>query len=279
MRIFFCKYNDPLYVKIDLEKLDIKVRLAAEGNADALPSELKGECAFEVNIDFVRKSIKAIGQTATLKAVVELFLKKPDSAQAIVQRMLNTATNCDSLDVRDGAYIYWWLMLTDPGAATVPLCRRIGHRSRFRGRRLQRGFLRSCSGEISTFASVYHKPEETFVGRGRIGVDSERKTGEAECVALCTAYLEEMPSSENQCIQGVDSAWRQFHLMISVGAPDAEAKFQKGLPWSGLHNWHSFIRHGLWYKVVANGGAFGDGVYLATDAHTAMGHYAAGGHA
>ncbi|KAJ7753676.1 hypothetical protein DFH07DRAFT_960144 [Mycena maculata] len=47
------------------------------------------------------------------------------------------------------------------------------------------------------------------------------------CVASCTAYLEEMSSSENQRIQGVDSAWRKFRF--SVGAPDAEAKFQKAL--------------------------------------------------
>ena len=39
MRVFFCKYNDPLYVKI--EKLDIMVRLASEDNVDALLSELK----------------------------------------------------------------------------------------------------------------------------------------------------------------------------------------------------------------------------------------------
>jgi vesicle coat complex subunit len=39
MRVFFCKYNDPLYVKV--EKLDIMVRLAAENNVDALLSELK----------------------------------------------------------------------------------------------------------------------------------------------------------------------------------------------------------------------------------------------
>jgi vesicle coat complex subunit len=41
MRVFFCKYNDPLYVKV--EKLDIMVRLAHERNVDALLSELK-EC-------------------------------------------------------------------------------------------------------------------------------------------------------------------------------------------------------------------------------------------
>lgn len=39
MRVFFCKYNDPLYVKV--EKLDIMVRLAGENNVDALLSELK----------------------------------------------------------------------------------------------------------------------------------------------------------------------------------------------------------------------------------------------
>lgn len=39
MRVFFCKYNDPPYVKV--EKLDIMVRLAGEKNVDALLSELK----------------------------------------------------------------------------------------------------------------------------------------------------------------------------------------------------------------------------------------------
>ena len=39
MRVFFCKYNDPLYAKV--EKLDIMVRLAGDSNVDALLSELK----------------------------------------------------------------------------------------------------------------------------------------------------------------------------------------------------------------------------------------------
>ncbi|KAJ7757963.1 hypothetical protein B0H16DRAFT_1314107 [Mycena metata] len=111
------------------------------------------------------------------------------------------------------------------------------------------------------------------------------------CVASCTAYLEEM-SSEEQCIQGLDPAWRQFRF--SVGAPDAEAKFQKAqqkstatdpnakkypsiyaFHGSALRNWHSIIRHGLWFKIVANGRAYGDGVYLAKEAQTSMSHYAA----
>ncbi|KAG6832577.1 hypothetical protein H0H87_001233 [Tephrocybe sp. NHM501043] len=258
MRVFFCKYNDPLYVKV--EKLEIMVRLASEKNVDALLSELK-EYASEVDVDFVRKSIKAIGQAAvkidaaaercvnvlldliatrvsyvvqeavvvmkdifrkypstyegviptlcanldeldepeakasliwiigeyankidnadellgifvdtfteesypvqlqTLTAVVKLFLKKPDSAQGVVQRVLTTATkDCDSPDVRDRAYIYWRLLSTDPGAAKV-----------------FETLLEELLGEISSLASVYHKPEETFVGRGRIGADAVRK--------------------------------------------------------------------------------------------------------
>ena len=80
MRVFFCKYNDPLYVKV--EKLDIMVRLASENNVDAHLSELKeyviwlhfvvfdsgfklyNRYSSEVDVDFGRKSIKAIGQTA-----------------------------------------------------------------------------------------------------------------------------------------------------------------------------------------------------------------------
>ncbi len=79
MRVFFCKYNDPPYVKV--EKLDIMVRLANEKNMDTLLGELKewvtrivvflcyaetlrNRYASEVDVDFVRKAVKAIGQTA-----------------------------------------------------------------------------------------------------------------------------------------------------------------------------------------------------------------------
>ncbi|KAI8096263.1 adaptin N terminal region-domain-containing protein [Halteromyces radiatus] len=61
MRVFFCKYNDPLYVK--LEKLVILVQLCNDRNVDQLLIELK-EYAKEVDVDFVRKSIQAIGQCA-----------------------------------------------------------------------------------------------------------------------------------------------------------------------------------------------------------------------
>ncbi|KAG6897931.1 hypothetical protein C0993_007223 [Termitomyces sp. T159_Od127] len=289
MRVFFCKYNDPLYVKV--EKLEIMVRLANEKNVDALLSELK-EYASEVDVDFVRKSIKAIGQTAvkidtaaercvnvllelistrvsyvvqeavvvmkdifrkypstyegviptlcanldeldepeakasliwiigeyankidnadellgifvdsfteesypvqlqTLTAVVKLFLKKPDSAQGIVQRVLTTATkDCDSPDVRDRAYIYWRLLSTDPGAAKdseffteIFQAVVLAHRPPISIPRttVPPALLEELLGEISSLASIYHKPEETFVGRGRIGADAVRKGTEVD---------------------------------------------------------------------------------------------------
>ena len=55
-----------------------------------------------------------------MTAIVKLFLKKPDHAQAIVQRVLQTATkDSDNPDVRDKAYVYWRLLSTDPAAAKV----------------------------------------------------------------------------------------------------------------------------------------------------------------
>lgn len=61
MRVFFCKYNDPPYLK--LQKLEVMVRIANSSNVDQLLAELK-EYAVEVDVDFVRKAVRAIGQVA-----------------------------------------------------------------------------------------------------------------------------------------------------------------------------------------------------------------------
>lgn len=61
VRVFFCKYNDPIYVKI--EKLDIIVRLAREETVDQVLLEFK-EYATEVDVDFVRRSVRSIGRCA-----------------------------------------------------------------------------------------------------------------------------------------------------------------------------------------------------------------------
>ena len=37
--------------------------------------------------------------------------------------------------------------------------------------------LEELLGEISSLASVYHKPAQTFVGHGRVGADSVQRKG------------------------------------------------------------------------------------------------------
>ncbi|KAG9310856.1 armadillo-type protein [Chiua virens] len=233
MRVFFCKYNDPLYVKV--EKLDIMVRLANDNNVDALlitnfvltgmPRRLMlistssgstprhtrasyptlcanleeldepeakasliwiiGEYAEKIdNADellstfvdtFTEESYQV--QLQTLTSVVKLFLKKPESSQGVVQRVLNTATkDCDSPDVRDRAYIYWRLLSTDPGAAKAVV---LAHRPPISIPRttVPPALLEELLGEVSSLASVYHKPAETFIGHGRIGADTIQRKG------------------------------------------------------------------------------------------------------
>jgi AP-1 complex subunit beta-1 len=61
VRVFYCNFQDPLYVK--LEKLEILIKLADLKNVDTLLNELK-DYAQEVDVVFVRKSISAIGRIA-----------------------------------------------------------------------------------------------------------------------------------------------------------------------------------------------------------------------
>jgi len=61
VKMFFCKYNDPVYVK--LEKVDIMVMLVTEKNYEQVLLELK-EYASGVDVDFIRKSVRSMGRVA-----------------------------------------------------------------------------------------------------------------------------------------------------------------------------------------------------------------------
>jgi len=61
IRVFFCKYNDPIYVKVT--KLELIFMLANEFNIKEVLTELR-EYATEIDADFVRKSVRAIGKLA-----------------------------------------------------------------------------------------------------------------------------------------------------------------------------------------------------------------------
>eukprot|EP01064_Diplonema_japonicum_P027430 TRINITY_DN3960_c2_g1_i1.p1 TRINITY_DN3960_c2_g1~~TRINITY_DN3960_c2_g1_i1.p1 ORF type:complete len:886 (+),score=229.53 TRINITY_DN3960_c2_g1_i1:41-2698(+) len=61
VKVFFVKYNDPIYVK--MEKLEIMLQLVNHNNVRGILSEFN-EYAQEVDVEFVRKAVRAIGVTA-----------------------------------------------------------------------------------------------------------------------------------------------------------------------------------------------------------------------
>ncbi|KAK9370103.1 Clathrin/coatomer adaptor, adaptin-like protein [Lipomyces kononenkoae] len=61
IKVFFCKYNDPIYIKAT--KLEIIFLLASEDNIKEILRELR-EYASEIDVQFVRKAVRAIGKLA-----------------------------------------------------------------------------------------------------------------------------------------------------------------------------------------------------------------------
>ncbi|CAE7205840.1 BETAC-AD, partial [Symbiodinium sp. KB8] len=61
VRVFFCKYNEPIYVK--MEKLEVLVRLANASNVESVLMELR-EYAQEVDVEYVRRAVRTIGRLA-----------------------------------------------------------------------------------------------------------------------------------------------------------------------------------------------------------------------
>jgi len=57
IKVFYCKFNDPYYIK--LEKIELIVKLTDNKNYESVLNELR-EYASEVNQEFVRKVIKSI---------------------------------------------------------------------------------------------------------------------------------------------------------------------------------------------------------------------------
>ncbi|KAJ2216865.1 hypothetical protein EV179_000899 [Coemansia sp. RSA 487] len=120
LRAFFCKYDDPIYVK--LAKLEIILSLTTEENARVVLTELV-EYAREIDIDFVRKAVRSIGRIAIkielaadrcVRALLDLiqtkvnyvvqeaivvirdvFRKYPNRYEAII------GTLCENLDTLD----------------------------------------------------------------------------------------------------------------------------------------------------------------------------------
>lgn len=263
-RVFFCRYNDPIFVK--MEKLDILVKMANERNISDLLNEFR-EYASEIDVEFVRKSVRAIGLCAIkanlehsaqrcvdllldliqtkvnyvvqeaiivirdifrkypnkyesiigilcenldtlddehakasmiwiigeycdrienadellqvfidnfldepiqvklqlLTAVVKLFLHRPTETQEMLTHILTTVTEqVDHPDVRDRGFMYWRLLSADPDAAKAVILADKPELSED-SHRFDEALLKALLPEMSTLASIYHKPPEMFV--------------------------------------------------------------------------------------------------------------------
>lgn len=95
----------------------------------------------------------------------------------MVQKVLQAATGeNDNPDIRDRAYVYWRLLsnTTEPNAAkNVVLSQKPPITTTIQT--LPPALLEQLLEEMSTLASVYHKPPEQFVGQGRFGADAVQR--------------------------------------------------------------------------------------------------------
>lgn len=105
----------------------------------------------------------AVVQQQLLTATVKLFLKIPDRTQEILQNVLNMATSdSDNPDLRDRGYIYWRLLSSDPEAARAIV---LSTKNEIEDDtfNIENSLLNSLIAQISSLASVYHKPPEAFI--------------------------------------------------------------------------------------------------------------------
>ena len=132
IRVFFCKYNDPIYVKVT--KLELIFMLANKDNISVVLTELR-EYATEIDVQFVRKAVRAIGKLAikiesaarqcidTLLELVEakvpyvvqeatvvirnIFRKYPNQYESIISTVIS---NIDELDEPEAKAAIIWII-------------------------------------------------------------------------------------------------------------------------------------------------------------------------
>ncbi|KAJ1675401.1 hypothetical protein EV182_001344 [Spiromyces aspiralis] len=96
LRDFFCKYDDPIYVK--LAKLEIILRLTTESNVAVVLSEL-AEYASEVDVDFVRKAVRSIGRVAIkIESVADSCI---ETLMSLIQTKVNYVLQEAIIVIRD----------------------------------------------------------------------------------------------------------------------------------------------------------------------------------
>ncbi|CAI7601893.1 unnamed protein product [Penicillium viridicatum] len=132
IRVFFCNYNDPIYVKVT--KLELMFMLTTKENIPIVLAELR-EYATEIDVHFVRKAVRAIGKLAikiesaakqcieTLLELVDakipyivqeatvvirnIFRKYPNQYESIISHVIR---NIDDLDEPEAKAAVIWII-------------------------------------------------------------------------------------------------------------------------------------------------------------------------
>ncbi|KAE8146038.1 adaptin N terminal region-domain-containing protein [Aspergillus avenaceus] len=132
IRVFFCNYNDPIYVKVT--KLELIFMLTTKENISVVLAELR-EYATEIDVHFVRKAVRAIGKLAikiesaarqcidTLLELVNakipyivqeatvvirnIFRKYPNQYESIISKIIQ---NIDELDEPEAKAAIIWII-------------------------------------------------------------------------------------------------------------------------------------------------------------------------
>ncbi|KAM0786162.1 hypothetical protein ACM66B_006969 [Microbotryomycetes sp. NB124-2] len=202
-------------------------------------------------------------QLQTLTAVVKLFLRRPEVAQALVQRVLGLATkSADSADLRDRAYIQWRLLSSDTDAAKAVVLASRPPIS-LPATSVPAGLLEELIKELGCLSAVYHKPARTFIAGGKLGADqiamqrTEAATREAALATLvagqkaenlldfddhdagaetASADLFAAPSASNSSTNPLDDLMGLFgNSSISAGGPSGNATTTNGASGAKAH--------------------------------------------
>ncbi|UIZ23627.1 hypothetical protein KXD40_007850 [Peronospora effusa] len=109
MKVFFCKYNDPIYVK-EMEKLESIIRLVTERNIEQVLAFKE----YATEVEFVRCSLERAAETCIHVLLVHIQTKFNYVIQEAIVMIKDTfrkyinqyesiiATLCENLDTHTG---------------------------------------------------------------------------------------------------------------------------------------------------------------------------------
>jgi len=101
-----------------------------------------------------------------LTASVKLYLKKPDDAEELIEKILKTATEeTDNPDIRDRAYIYWRLLSADPEKTKEVVLSEKPNIADDSYNTYSEEFVGKLMDQISSVCSIFHQTPEAFAAQ------------------------------------------------------------------------------------------------------------------